>query len=479
IQEDRLHILGDALRSSNSTSNIHENAQTSNDGSEKKVEVTNTSICGRHTITELGLVDVETRDSGNQELLNEFGMADSGGQKSNGTESGVRISGLALEYRGDDFLANSGYEKMHAQGVKINDEQSKEQRKESSKKASKFNWRNPIYRRQMETRASTHKVVGSSEKQDCKPERLEQPSSIDTVADERLKLVMGSNSNGCLQGRLGSNAKNAIIRKENSMGTLENSQAHIIQLERVEGTGVLTDNTVAIFNLNKRRAAFPLVGLVNSILLLAEQQQWKVEAQHIRGIMNKEPDSLSRLDRSGDYAINKDILHTALMKLKVEITMDAFATRINRQHKKFCSVIKDIRAMARDGLSVSWENQTQLFHPPIPLLLRTIRKVKEDHFRTAVIIAPKWPGQYWYTELLEITVQMIRLGWSEQVLIPGYRMKKKQQSLPPGEMYMFKVSYNQVRDCSGSCQKIMVQSKQQYREQQKHGMDNGEDTSQS
>ncbi|KAA6356094.1 MAG: hypothetical protein EZS28_048378, partial [Streblomastix strix] len=144
----------------------------------------------------------------------------------------------------------------------------------------------------------------------------------------------------------------------------------------------------------------------------------------------------------------------------------------------FCSITKDIWAIARDGLSISWENQTPLLHPPIPLLLRTIRKVKEDHVRTAVIIAPKWPGQYWYTELLEITVQMIRLGQSEQVLIPGYRMKKKQWSLPPGEMYMFKVSYNQVRDCLGSCQKIMVQSKQQYREQQKLGMDNGEDTSQ-
>ncbi|KAA6362046.1 MAG: hypothetical protein EZS28_042427, partial [Streblomastix strix] len=209
------------------------NAQTGNDGSEKKVEVTNTSICGRHTVTELGLVDVETRDSGNQELLNESGMANSRGQESNGTKLGVRVSGLALENRGNDILVNSGQEKMHAQGVKINDEQGQEQRKDPSKKTSKFNWRNPIYRSIVETRASAHKVIGSSEKQDCKPERLEQPSSIDTVADEGLKLVMGNNSNGCLQGRLGSNAKDSIIREENSMGTLENSQANIIQSERV------------------------------------------------------------------------------------------------------------------------------------------------------------------------------------------------------------------------------------------------------
>jgi hypothetical protein len=60
--------------------------------------------------------------------------------------------------------------------------------------------------------------------------------------------------------------------------------------------------------------------------------------------------------------------------------------------------------MARDSPSISWENHTPLLHPPIPLLSRTIRKVKEDHVQVAAIIAPKWPGQFWYTELLEITV---------------------------------------------------------------------------
>ncbi|KAA6329901.1 MAG: hypothetical protein EZS28_053561 [Streblomastix strix] len=111
------------------------------------------------TVTELGLVNVETRDSGNQELLNEAGMANSGGQESNRTKSGVRVSGLALENKGNDLLANSGQEKMHDQGVKINDQQSQEYRKDPSKKTSKFNWRNPIYRSIVETRASTHKVT--------------------------------------------------------------------------------------------------------------------------------------------------------------------------------------------------------------------------------------------------------------------------------------------------------------------------------
>ncbi|KAA6359194.1 MAG: hypothetical protein EZS28_045279 [Streblomastix strix] len=94
----------------------------------------------------------------------------------------------------------------------------------------------------------------------------------------------------------------------------------MLQDAQLEGIRELTDNTVAMFNLNKGRAALPLAGLVNSILLIAGQQGWKVEALHIPGIMNKEPD--------------------LLMKLKVEITMDAFAIHINRQHRKFCSITK-------------------------------------------------------------------------------------------------------------------------------------------
>ncbi|KAA6389838.1 MAG: hypothetical protein EZS28_014637 [Streblomastix strix] len=136
--------------------------------------------------------------------------------------------------------------------------------------------------------------------------------------------------------------------------------------------------------------------------------------------------------------------------------MDEFATRINRQHRKFCSVTKIIWANARDVL---W-------------------KVKQDLVQTAVSIAPKWSGQFWYIEHLTITVQMIRLDYCEQVLILGQMVKKKQWYLQQGEIYMFKVSCSQLRSCSGSCQKIMVQSKQQSKEQQNHDIDNGDDMSQ-
>ncbi|KAA6338807.1 MAG: hypothetical protein EZS28_052669 [Streblomastix strix] len=127
----------------------------------------------------------------------------------------------------------------------------------------------------------------------------------------------------------------------------------ILQNEHLDGKRVLTDNTMEMFNINKGRTALPLVSIVNSTLLLTELQGWNVETQHILGIMNKEQDSLSRLDRSGDYVIKRNILLIVLMKLKVEVTIDTFATRINTKHRKFCSITKDMWAMARDGHQIN------------------------------------------------------------------------------------------------------------------------------
>ncbi|KAA6355319.1 MAG: hypothetical protein EZS28_049154, partial [Streblomastix strix] len=76
-------------------------------------------------------------------------------------------------------------------------------------------------------------------------------------------------------------------------------------------------------------------------------------------------DSLSRHDSSGDYAINKEVVSIVLKKIQAKITMDAFTTRLNRQHRVFCCITKDIWAIASESLSINWENQTPLLHPPI------------------------------------------------------------------------------------------------------------------
>ncbi|KAA6361621.1 MAG: hypothetical protein EZS28_042853 [Streblomastix strix] len=61
---------------------------------------------------------------------------------------------------------------------------------------------------------------------------------------------MGNNSNGCLQGRLKINAEDSLIREDNTMGIFENSQTHIIQLERV--TSYSSNNEMIFKDFIKR-----------------------------------------------------------------------------------------------------------------------------------------------------------------------------------------------------------------------------------
>ncbi|KAA6355457.1 MAG: hypothetical protein EZS28_049016, partial [Streblomastix strix] len=53
--------------------------------------------------------------------------------------------------------------------------------------------------------------------------------------------------------------------------------------------------------------------------------------------LNQVSDSLSRSARSSDYSVRRDVLQKPLDQLEIKLSMDAFATRLNRQHRVFCS----------------------------------------------------------------------------------------------------------------------------------------------
>ncbi|KAA6338565.1 MAG: hypothetical protein EZS28_052690, partial [Streblomastix strix] len=75
-------------------------------------------------------------------------------------------------------------------------------------------------------------------------------------------------------------------------------------------------------------------------------------------------------------------------------------------------------------------------HPPIPLLPAVLKKIREEQIE-AMIIAPLWPGQIWYTELVNENAQSLMLGWSNEILEPGTSLIKKNLKLPAGRICCF------------------------------------------
>ncbi|KAA6392520.1 MAG: hypothetical protein EZS28_011951, partial [Streblomastix strix] len=180
----------------------------------------------------LDLLMLKQKNNGYQGLHNESGMDNSGKHELNGTKSGVRISGLALENRGDALSVNDRQQEKHAQGTQTIDEQSKEQRKYPRRKTNKFNWRNLIYRQSMETIAFANKVAGSIQEQEGQLERIEQPRTSNIVTAQRSELVVQQDEQqfrGMLPKTTESNVEDSITREVNSMRQTENSQTQVFQ----------------------------------------------------------------------------------------------------------------------------------------------------------------------------------------------------------------------------------------------------------
>jgi ribonuclease HI len=64
---------------------------------------------------------------------------------------------------------------------------------------------------------------------------------------------------------------------------------------------IQSDNTTAVYNINRKAAASALYLDLRHTLERAEKQNLKLTAVHIPGVENTTTDSLSRLELSGDY----------------------------------------------------------------------------------------------------------------------------------------------------------------------------------
>jgi len=97
-------------------------------------------------------------------------------------------------------------------------------------------------------------------------------------------------------------------------------------------------------------------------------------------------------------------LFTALQKrVGVPFTLDPFACRATALLNRYCSLRPDPGAYARDGFSVDWGGEHLWLNPPWELIPQTLFKLRTEGAR-GMLIAPYWPAQTWWPELLASTV---------------------------------------------------------------------------
>lgn len=157
------------------------------------------------------------------------------------------------------------------------------------------------------------------------------------------------------------------------------------------------DNTTAIAYINK------MGGIQNPVLSKLAREIWKwcessniyIFASYISSQDNFEADFESRrLEPETEYTLSNSAFREIRNRLgRPEI--DLFATRTNAKCRRYISWSRDPASYAVDAFTVDWSQYFFYAFPPFAIVLRVLRKIKDDRAR-GIVIVPYWPAQVWF-----------------------------------------------------------------------------------
>ena len=134
-----------------------------------------------------------------------------------------------------------------------------------------------------------------------------------------------------------------------------------------------------------------------------ERDLWLM-ATHIPGDDNIEADFESRHFSDDTEWELHDTNFQRICETWGEPSVDLFASRLNHKTPSYVSWRYDPGAFAINAFSISWSKfDLSYIFPPFRLVGRCVRKAKAEGAKT-IIVAPRWPGQTWYTYLLREAV---------------------------------------------------------------------------
>ena len=80
--------------------------------------------------------------------------------------------------------------------------------------------------------------------------------------------------------------------------------------------------------------------------------------------------------------------------------VDLFATALNHRLPRYMSPCPDPQALEVDAMYQRWDNLEAYAFPPLPLLRQVLLKLRLSNCKM-ILVAPCWPRQPWFTDLLD------------------------------------------------------------------------------
>ena len=165
------------------------------------------------------------------------------------------------------------------------------------------------------------------------------------------------------------------------------------------------DNTTSEAYINSQGGRIPLLNdIARNIWLWGYERNIWLSAVHIPGVDNTLADQASRVNYSSDTEWRLDTsVFQILQNSFGDFDIDLFASRLNRQCRKFLSWRPDPDASGIDAFAHSWSGLRCYAFPPFSVMGKVLQKILQDK-ANVTLIAPLWPTQPWFGRLLHLCV---------------------------------------------------------------------------
>ena len=164
------------------------------------------------------------------------------------------------------------------------------------------------------------------------------------------------------------------------------------------------DNMTAIAYLNKAGG----INFKHLSELARQIWQWGGEnrkiwlvASYIPSRENIQADAASRIKNLDTEWELSQRAFEKIINMFGPVTIDLFASRINKKCERFCARYQDPEAEIVDAFTISWEKEKFYAFPPFALILPTLRKIINDK-ASGIMVTPLWPTQPWYPLLVSL-----------------------------------------------------------------------------
>lgn len=216
---------------------------------------------------------------------------------------------------------------------------------------------------------------------------------------------------------------------------LKSFQPHV----RGQVLRVNTDNQVTLSYLKNFTGRRPeLEAVARRIMKFCLDNKITLTPTYIPGQTNTTADALSRIVDPHDWSLSKEAFQKVCRTLG-QPTIDRFASELNHQLPRFNSRYWSPRAEAADAMSQSWKGELNYLAPPIRMIGQVLRKCQLEEAE-AILIAPIWKGQAWYSQLQQMTTAPPVPLNPKRDMQPGPSGKMEPRANPKWRFAAFKIS---------------------------------------